>query len=150
MNAARLLRLADFLEQKVDSGRFNLYEFATDESFQPDVRRGAFGDCYVPTEVKAGCGTVACAVGWATAIPEFRKAGLRLFCDSELCHNAYPSFEDTRGWGAVKAFFDLEYDDAYYLFDPEYYPKSHKHKSYVIRRIRAFVKRGGRPKSASV
>jgi hypothetical protein len=61
--ARRLLKLAEFLEQ-LPRKRFN------------------FGDWVGPDWKGAknlSCGTTACALGWATAIPEFRRLGLALF-----------------------------------------------------------------------
>lgn len=51
----------------------------------------------------ASCGTTACALGWAAAVPAFRRAGLRveavpmdLHCNTEISNSA-----------RARAFFDL-------------------------------------------
>lgn len=62
MNAERLLKLADFLDT-VPPERFEYAVWASEAT----------------TDLRApGCGTKACALGWATAIPEFAALGLRL------------------------------------------------------------------------
>jgi hypothetical protein len=66
----RLLKLADFLDT-LPRKRFD------------------FG-CYVDTETWKGkpdlsCGTKACAMGWATTMPFFRRLGLRLNEDGIVC-----------------------------------------------------------------
>ena len=58
----RLLKLADFLDT-VPPERFD-YARWVGESWQGDP--------------DLSCGTTACALGWASTIPEFRKLGLRL------------------------------------------------------------------------
>ena len=64
------------------------------------------------------CGTVACALGWAATVPEFRRAGLVM--TSSL---GTPELRDmTTGmsgpWGAAAAaeFFDIGLEQAIYLF----------------------------------
>lgn len=57
-----LLQLARFLLE-LKPGRFNFKEWAGDDwEGKPDL----------------SCGTTACAMGWATTLPSFRKLGLRL------------------------------------------------------------------------
>lgn len=87
MNATgkrRLLKLADFLETADLPGEFNL------ETMAQDWRAG-----------QPQCGTQACALGWATTIPSFRKAGLSLNRIGGL------RLKGSRGhgWGAVAARF---------------------------------------------
>lgn len=58
----RLLKLAQFLKT-VPAERFNMGVWVGDDwKGDPDL----------------SCGTSACALGWATVIPEFRRLGLRL------------------------------------------------------------------------
>lgn len=60
MNRERLLKLADFLETLPPS-RFNFSSwFGNGADGRPDI----------------SCNSTACALGWATAIPEFRALGL--------------------------------------------------------------------------
>lgn len=58
------------------------------------------------------CGTVACAVGWACAYPDFINQGLGwddnpFFVDRSAIHY---------GWDAVRGFFGLDEEQAEYLF----------------------------------
>ncbi|MEN7527874.1 hypothetical protein [Cupriavidus sp. DL-D2] len=55
------------------------------------------------------CGTVFCAVGWATQDPEFQKEGLTLGYHA-------PMFEGKHDWAAVTAFFGITEGQAEYLF----------------------------------
>lgn len=59
----RLLKLANFLE-KLPPERFG---FATWVGYNWEGK------------ANLSCGTTACALGWASTIPSFRKLGLRLF-----------------------------------------------------------------------
>ncbi len=64
----RILRLADFME-KLPKERFYFGSFAGDNwAGKPDL----------------SCGTTACAIGWATTIPYFRRLGLYLQKDEWL------------------------------------------------------------------
>lgn len=118
---ARLLKLADFLETSVPRKRFSMEEWVAHDS-----------NAKTPKE----CGFAGCAMGWATAIPSFRRAGLHL--------NDYGTlyFLEASNWEGVTAFFD--FDDGYdakglfaessYL-DGNYDPTPKQ----VAKRIREFV-----------
>lgn len=58
------------------------------------------------------CGFAGCAIGWATSIPAFKYAGFKL--DDK---NPHPTWKELNNWNAVKAFFDITFQDASYLFD---------------------------------
>lgn len=101
MNKKRLLKLAAHLDrvppEKFDMGIFG--EAGRAARHRNEVR----------------CATKACALGWATSIPEFAKAGLEL--------RAYASSTDAdvyyRGESnliAAEMFFDLEEREAEQLF----------------------------------
>ena len=62
IHKARLLKLADFLAQ-LPPDRFNFATWVGDTEWQQGL-------------LAQGCGTTACALGWATAIPEFAELGL--------------------------------------------------------------------------
>ena len=69
----RLNKWADFLEQPAFSevcGKFNM---------------GTWGNDF--DNGKPVCGTAACAGGWATAIPSFRKAGFRMNQNGNVMYN---------------------------------------------------------------
>jgi hypothetical protein len=116
MNATgkrRLLKLADFLET-VPRKRLDMSIFATG-----DLRE---------------CGTSGCALGWATQIPSFRRAGLYLDETSPRLRGR-PRIVDP--FQVAREFFDLSAYDAADLFTPNYdgsdTPKE------VAKRFRKFV-----------
>ncbi|MCY1358659.1 hypothetical protein D9M69_452010 [compost metagenome] len=87
----------------------------------------------------ATCGTVACAVGWATQDPWFRREGLR----SEAGY-FYPIFEGEADWDAVELFFELSSEEAEHLFSADRYPVDERiNPLAVAARIREFVANGG-------
>lgn len=115
----RLLQLADFLET-LGPERFDLQWWAYN-GFSPNK-----------------CGTTACAVGWATTIPAFKKAGLKLYRDYD--DGLYPIYKTYDSWDAVKVFFKLSMKDAEWLFNSGYYPvEQNNNPKYVAKRIREFV-----------
>jgi hypothetical protein len=106
MDRQRLLRLAILLED---------YRARTTPSF--DLQSwGAF-------ETRAGgflwleqrsCNTAACAIGLACTSGMFADDGMSYQRDDD--GRLTPLFHDLDGWDAVKAFFDLEHDQAVRLF----------------------------------
>jgi hypothetical protein len=114
MKAKRLLRLADWLDRIAKTPpktrEFNLFYWKQNRA----------------------CGTVCCAVGEASLIPEFKKAGLKVA--------PYPEFKGTNGWDAVKRFFDINYLDVIHLFAATSYgPDEVSEPAVVADRIRKFV-----------
>lgn len=69
------------------------------------------------------CGTVACALGWAATIPEFRELGLRLERREILGtqHAGLVAFEQEHGFGAAGKFFDLSLKASLYIFSASNY-----------------------------
>lgn len=68
------------------------------------------------------CGTLACAVGWACAHPEFQKQGLSWYGGSPtyLRRDGLRGF----GWYAVESFFGISYGLSKFLFSVENIPYS--------------------------
>lgn len=109
--ASRLLSLATFLEEL-------------------PRKRFFYGTWVGPTwkgKSDLSCGTTACALGWATVLPEFRRLGLRLDRDDScitIVHNKrkksiwdrlpFNSQPFLAGWQV----FDLTKDEFDYLFTP--------------------------------
>jgi hypothetical protein len=127
MNKERLLRLADFLEREVPENRFDLAKWSN-------------GDLSL-------CGTTACACGWATTIPEFAEAGLKLeryehkLDDGEVLISRDIVFGEFTSFDAVTEFFDLpDHKDSSYLFYVDRYPNGERTTKHdVVERIRQFV-----------
>ena len=99
----RLLELAEFLEA-LPPKRFDYNEWAgTDWKGAQDL----------------SCGTTACALGWATAIPKFRKLGLVLMRYTvEGLPFPLDKVTDETGTDAAKRIFALTRQEAEYLFVP--------------------------------
>ena len=84
------------------------------------------------------CGTVACAVGHATRLPEFAALGFRMSPDW-FCSTT-PALHAHHGWPAVELLFDLDRGDAEYLFADWSYPDNAKGADNVADPIEEFVR----------
>lgn len=80
-----------------------------------------------------GCGTSGCAVGWACALPAFKRQGLKW-------SDGTPAFNGYRGWSAVTEFFELGREQADRLFSDECYKECHPTTEDVAARISALLK----------
>lgn len=125
MNKRRLLKLAEFLETANIPIKFDM----------------AAGELGYAESAKAGrpeCGTAACALGWATAIPSFRRAGLRFDMDG---YTSWPIFREAAGYLAGAAFFEISGPQASGLFVPTdiQFLKGKRGRRIVARRIRKLV-----------
>lgn len=106
----RLLKLADFLDE-LPPTRFNY------ESWVGDSWEG---------RSNLSCGTTACALGWATTIPSFRKLGLRLKTNRRYgsTHVTLSSLTGSAAYAenaprlAAREVFGLNLDEFEYLFIP--------------------------------
>lgn len=84
------------------------------------------------------CGTLACAVGWACAHPEFQKRGLRWDGSPVYRHKGgLRRF----GWDAVESFFGIRYGLAMFLFSVENIPYGDVKSGAVIHKAYPLVKR---------
>lgn len=115
MNTQRLTVLSRYLQYNVEDDRFDLAEW---------VRFGA---------LDISCGAVACALGHATNIREFQKAGLCLV-------DNIPSFGGETGFSAAALFFELTHSQVIHLFHSSSYSYRPKPTRYdVIARIRRLL-----------
>jgi hypothetical protein len=123
-HANRLLKLAAFLRE-LPARKFDLNQWVTKGNPMEDH-----------------CGTVACACGWATAIPSFRKAGFRL--DRIMLPSGYirlyPTFAGQEQFEAAARFFGINKSAAEFLFDSDEYPSTRRGPKSVAARIEKFVK----------
>lgn len=136
----RLLKLADFLDtlkrKDFDFGCW-VGDGLVDTAFE------AYNDV-VNQRITPGCGTTACALGWATAIPSLRRAGLRL-AQGEVCLVKDMGKEDyDRPERAAAEVFGLSDEEFQLLFTPGYpdegcLPEEATAKQ-VAKHIRKFVK----------
>jgi hypothetical protein len=127
VNHKRLLKLADFLET-VPRKRFDFTKWVgLDWKGKADL----------------SCGTSACAIGWATTIPSFRKLGLKLSLNDA---GGTPVFNGDFGSDAVAHFFDISILDAEFLFFPLYNDLGDKATpKQVAKHIREFVAQETKP-----
>lgn len=110
MNTERLLKLAEFLETKVEPGRFDIKCW----------RRGDLNEC----------GTAGCAFGWATVC--FAADGL-------VFSNGEPTFGTAYGFDAADDFFDIDSEESWDLFDSDSYCNEEVSPQMVATRIRQMV-----------
>ena len=149
MNIERLKHLIEVLK-KVPEEKFNLefwrnYDEADpfDESFDTitneSLKRHGFETLAelsdATFDVVMDCGTVACAVGWATSDPVFNAQG--------FYYGPCPNYTDETdktyyNWDAVEQFFEIEYPIAQCLFSEETYSFFAK-PTDVIERIEALL-----------
>lgn len=61
------------------------------------------------------CSTTACALGWATTIPEFHAAGLRVVGEQVI------AYAEKSGYEAAMMFFGLDRSTARYIFSTVLY-----------------------------
>jgi hypothetical protein len=113
---ARLKTLLAFI-RKVPDEQLNLSSWVADQSDLDAFTIMRNGPQLIDNQpVKAVCGTVACAVGWACAMPEFNKAGM--FFNP---NNGGPNYTTGDGeawysWEAVSNFFGISFLQALMLF----------------------------------
>lgn len=172
-HANRLNKLADFLDD-LEPKLFNLRTWCTivdgpikNIAAREEMDLFEFDSAHPikPEDIIRGCGSTACALGWAASMPEFRKRGLGLFVEgdqiSDIAAGYCPVGEDTQivgdvyykpenggglfyeGIEAGAAFFGLDLVDAKWLFYPDSYGVSHPTASHVAKRIRQAIKDHG-------
>lgn len=127
----RLTKLADYMQRlpAPKARHFEMYEWFThkeEEIGLSNIVKGVHGiqtAADVRRAVPIECGMAACAFGWATMMPAFKKAGLTVILDGPT---AYPSFRGQRAFDAASAFFHIGKTQAEALFNPHPSPKSPK------------------------
>lgn len=123
----RLARLATFLH-RVPREKFDMERWATFD-FSPVT----------------GCGTAACACGWAAHI--FKDEGFRLehvFGGSSL----RPTYNGAWNWTAIETFFQISYKTSQDLFGAwdEHDNRVERGPRQVAKRIKHFLQTGKVPK----
>ena len=141
----RLEKLAEFLKT-VPPEKFDMEQWMDTEDATDATERSRD----VPVDANA-CGTVGCAMGWATTIPSFRKAGLRLFRitnylgqPSSACHVALVDKKTghiSSDFSAAADFFGISISESEKLFSPDHYKENQrKNPKFVSKRITNFLK----------
>lgn len=128
VHARRLLKLADFLDT-LSEDRFDF---------------GTWVGCgWEPGEDLVSCGTTACALGWATAIPEFQKLGLRMKRAPDGWNHPgiarHRGDADRQSERASEVVFGLSPKEHDFLFQPGFALHSTATKAQVAKHIRKFV-----------
>ena len=102
----RMTKLIDFMDALPRSavGHFNMKAWIKHNGNHDHK----FGKFIKPRDVLT-CGTTACALGWATAVPAFKNAGLRVLADRGFDSNQQNLSEAQR-------FFDLDRPTAVLFF----------------------------------
>lgn len=131
MFADRLRKLSFHLRNEVRDEVFHLATWVGND----EVPWGGLDDL--------SCGTTACAMGWATTIPEFKQLGLGLV---QTSHNGQGSlvFGEFKHFEAAAKFLDISEKEAEFLFNPDKYPdQEDTTRLAVCNRIDQFINYGG-------
>lgn len=86
-----------------------------------------------------GCGTVACACGWAALDERFKDSPIGKKTYKSINSNGRVIVDYGWRWETVRTTFGLNRNTANYLFYGEMYPEGEDGISYVIARIEDFV-----------
>ena len=113
----RLNKLADFLTQPNFNKTYGRFDIDSWSEESPSSAR-----------TFPSCGTAACAAGWATAIPSFRKAGFRLVKGVPL-YNDYEFVSDS-----VEAFFGINNITFHNIFMPNDYNRTRRQVASLLRK----------------
>lgn len=157
MQKQRLLKLADALEANAKNKKGVKFDLRAWGYKADGATTDRFGDLMIENsfktkeEVKLDCHTAACAVGYAAISGLFKRQGLGFAIHGgETIEPIFKKgFRRKYGWDAVMTLFDIEYDDAEYLFSADSYNEDEqteaKGERAVAKRIREYVKTGKIP-----
>lgn len=111
-NLESLKTLRDFLKAEVPDEKFNLNHWRKNLNVQPGQPNDTAWTV-TSFDLQYSCGTVACILGWAAAIEDFRERGLQY--DLNL---GEVTFTGSYGTTAGAEFFNIPNDVASSLFMP--------------------------------
>lgn len=114
-NLESLKTLRDFLKKEVPDEKFNLNHWRKNLNVQPGQPNDSAW-AVSSYDLKHECGTVACMLGWAATIDEFRERGLHY--DLNLGEVLY---QTSFGTNAGAEFFNIPYQISIQLFMPDLY-----------------------------
>ena len=114
-NLESLKTLRDFLKSKVPDEKFDLTHWRKNKEVQPGQPNDTAW-AVTSYDLQHECGTVACMLGWAAAIEEFRERGLKY--DLNL---GEVRLIDSFGTRAGAEFFNIPDAVSIQLFMPDYY-----------------------------
>ncbi len=114
-NLESLKTLRDFLKAEVPDEKFNLNHWRKNLNVQPGQPNDSAW-AVTSYDLKHECGTVACLLGWAASLEEFRERGLHY--DLNLGEVVY---QNSFGTNAGAEFFNIPYKISIQLFMPDLY-----------------------------
>jgi len=114
-NLESLKTLRDFLKAEVPDEKFNLNHWRKNLNVQPGQPNDSAW-AVTSYDLKHECGTVACMLGWAATIEDFRERGLHY--DLNLGEVVY---QNSFGTNAGAEFFNIPYRISIQLFMPDLY-----------------------------
>lgn len=114
-NLESLKTLRDFLKAEVPDEKFNLNHWRKNLNVQPGQPNDTAW-AVTSYDLKHECGTVACILGWAASIEDFRERGLKY--DLNL---GEVTFTGCYGTTAGAEFFNIPYQISIQLFMPDLY-----------------------------
>lgn len=114
-NLESLKTLRDFLKAEVPDEKFNLNHWRKNLNVEPGQPNDAAW-AVTSYDLQHECGTVACMLGWAASIEEFRERGLHY--DLNLGEVVY---QNSFGTNAGAEFFNMPYKISIQLFMPDLY-----------------------------
>ena len=140
-NLESLKTLRDFLKNKVPDEKFDLNHWRKNLNVQPGQPNDSAW-AVTSYDLKHECGTVACMLGWAATIEEFRERGLQY--DLNL---GEVTFTGCYGTTAGAEFFNIPPLVSVHLFMPDYYgfgSKKQNHgetitKAHAIERLEILI-----------
>jgi len=126
----RLTKLAELLESLKPGKHFDMETWGEHNADEPP---------HLDKNGKPGCGSVACALGWAACLPSFRKAGLKVeYADGVYGNPVWvPTYKGFTGEIAGAEFFGIDWNEAYDLFVPDNMDQTPKQ---VARNVRKLIK----------
>jgi hypothetical protein len=98
--------------------------------------RRAGDSCLTDDKLLKGCGTAACALGYAAAYPEFKAQGLHYDLGG---YRPAPVFNGRGGFDAGVAFFGLNREESWELFKKVQSTSGKSHKQVFLQRLRALL-----------
>lgn len=146
-HARRLVKLANFLLTEVPNDNFCLADFFrliySDNSASSTLinELNNHNRQYIVASDIYNCNTTACALGWACAIPQFRRAGLKASINDQ--YSLTVNYKNYVFFEAGQKFFGISPIESYWLFDPGQYSQSSSYnitKYDVVKRIKQLLK----------
>lgn len=111
------------------------------EEIYQEQRPFSMTECCYIKNTSLPCGFTACAIGWAAQDAWFNERGFQLYSLNSLniIRYEFPWCRVHYNWDAVRLFFDLDQDDAGYLFQRQSYTQDPVPVESVLARVKFFI-----------